>query len=70
MIICLLISYFEYVVIDSQDFFFRASFTSLHTHASIIFFLSFFVLFHSFCYIFIYTRHDTRTIEFTLEWNT
>ena len=41
--------YFNLVVIDRRDFF-RARFTSFHTHASLLtFFVCLIVLFHSWC---------------------
>ena len=43
------IIFWEGILIGRVDFLFRARFTSFHTHASIFF--SFFVLFHSFCFL-------------------
>ena len=49
-IFCLLLLYFVWDVIAFGTSFFRARFASFHTHASLlVFFVGFFVLFHSCC---------------------
>ena len=43
----LLILYFDLVVIGRRDYFYRARFTSFHTHVPVLAFFRFFVSFHS-----------------------
>ena len=48
--LCLLILYFDYLVIGRWDFFFfHACFASFHPHVSLLTFFCFFILFYSCC---------------------